>query len=249
MSDFARPNDSSRPDARPLYAQVESILNGRIAAGEWPPGFALPSEPELAQELGVSHGTVRKALDALERRHLIERRQGKGTFVARQTSERARFHFLPIRDLEGHQTEPTAVALSLDTVPAGEAASQVLQLAAGASTYRLRRLRSKEGTPFMLDETTMPAAVFPDFEVPLNGQLTDELYVMYQRRYGVTVVRSEEVLRAEGATPELAGILKIAEGTPLLVMERRTWDAAGRIVEWRSSWLDTTRHRYVNVME
>ena len=64
VSDFP-PSSDGRPDARPLYAQVESILNARIAAGEWQPGHALPSEPELAQELGVSHGTVRKALDAL----------------------------------------------------------------------------------------------------------------------------------------------------------------------------------------
>lgn len=248
MSDFP-PSSDGRPDARPLYAQVESILNARIAAGEWQPGHALPSEPELAQELGVSHGTVRKALDALERRHLIERRQGKGTFVARQTSERARFHFFPIRDLQSRQVEPTSTALSLVTTPATEEERAAMHLPADALLHRVRRLRAKDGVPFMLDETSMPAAVFPDFTVPAGREPMDELYVVYQKRYGVTVVRSEELLSADGASPEVAAVLEMPVGAPVLIMERRTWDASGRMVERRTSWLNTARHRYVSVME
>ncbi|MFC7551838.1 GntR family transcriptional regulator [Pseudoroseomonas wenyumeiae] len=99
MSDPFKP--SERLDARPLYQQVETVLIDRIASGAWPPGHSLPAEPELAAELGVSQGTVRKALAELERRNLIERRQGRGTTVLRHTGDTARFHFFRLRDLSG----------------------------------------------------------------------------------------------------------------------------------------------------
>ncbi|UFN47875.1 GntR family transcriptional regulator [Roseomonas sp. OT10] len=238
-----------RPDSRPLYAQVETILTNRIAEGEWPPGHALPAEPELAAELGVSHGTVRKALDALERRHLIERRQGKGTFVARQTSERARHHFFPVRALEPGLPPPISRALSLETGEADTAEAKALHLAEGAPVHRLRRLRLQGGRPFMLEENVLPATLFEDFSVPMEREMPDELYVHYQKRHGVTVVRTEEALSARAATAAVAAELGLEEGAPVLVAERHTWDAAGRVVEHRLSWLNTARHRYVLVLD
>ena len=81
------------PDFRPLYQQVHDLLVSRIVAGEWKPGDALPPEPSLARTFRVSQGTVRKALAALEQRNLVVRRQGKGTYVATHTPQRALFHF------------------------------------------------------------------------------------------------------------------------------------------------------------
>ncbi len=70
---------ATRPDARPLYAQVRDALKQDIQEGTWKPGDMLPSEFELAAGYGVSQGTVRKALDALTREHVLVRRQGIGT--------------------------------------------------------------------------------------------------------------------------------------------------------------------------
>src|SRR3546814_11201727 len=78
------PVDPAAPEARPLYAQVRTLLLQRLIEGIWKPGTALPSEMQLAQELGVSQGTVRKALDDLAAENLVVRRQGSGTFVPRQ---------------------------------------------------------------------------------------------------------------------------------------------------------------------
>lgn len=245
----AAPTSGLRPDSRPLYAQVEAILTARIAEGEWPPGHALPAEPELAAELGVSHGTVRKALDALERRHLIERRQGKGTFVARQTSERARHHFFPVRALDAAAPPQVSRALKLETGTATPEEARALQIAEGAPVQRLRRLRLQGGAPYMLEENTLPAALFEGFSVPTERDMPDELYVHYQKRHGVTVVRTEEALSARAAPAAVATELGMPEGEPVLLAERHTWDAAGRVVEHRLSWLNTARHRYVLALD
>ena len=82
-----------RPGFQPLYQQVRELLLAKIASGAWRPAQALPSEQALAGELGVSQGTVRKALDALAAESVVERRQGKGTFVAQHTIESAQFRF------------------------------------------------------------------------------------------------------------------------------------------------------------
>src|SRR6201996_3482073 len=84
------------PGYRPLYRQVYDILVRKIAEGAWKPGEMLPSEQALARELGVSHGTVRKVLDALTAENLLLRRQGKGTFVAEHNQDRALFRFFHI---------------------------------------------------------------------------------------------------------------------------------------------------------
>jgi len=81
------------PDFQPLYQQVYAVLVRRISDGSWRPAQALPSEQALADELGVSQGTVRKAMDALASENLILRRQGKGSFVAEHTQEHALFRF------------------------------------------------------------------------------------------------------------------------------------------------------------
>jgi GntR family transcriptional regulator len=72
------------PDAAtPLWRQLADILRGKIDSGELPAGRIMPSENTLSQEYGLARGTVVKALDSLESAGLVERIQGRGTFVRR----------------------------------------------------------------------------------------------------------------------------------------------------------------------
>jgi len=96
------------PRYRPLYQQVYDFLVKQIAAGEWAPGQSLPSEQALAGRLNVSQGTVRKALDALATDSLIDRRQGKGTYVAEHTQERALFRFFRMARPGGPRVIPSS---------------------------------------------------------------------------------------------------------------------------------------------
>src|SRR5919202_1506403 len=91
---------------RPLYRQVRALLVRRLAEGVWQPGQLLPSEGQLAAELGVSQGTVRKALDALTAERLLVRRQGRGTFVAEHDGERILFHFFKLMPDAGKPSFP-----------------------------------------------------------------------------------------------------------------------------------------------
>src|SRR5690349_11007788 len=95
----------------PLYAQVRNLLAQRIADGVWPPGTMLPNEIDLARELGVSSGTVRKALDTLESEHLVVRRQGRGTSVVDQASGEMASRFSNMRTPDGAKIVSESVLL------------------------------------------------------------------------------------------------------------------------------------------
>ncbi|MFD1109385.1 GntR family transcriptional regulator [Pseudoroseomonas ludipueritiae] len=241
MSDPPKPQD--RLDARPLYQQVETVLIDRIASGAWPPGHSLPAEPELAAELGVSQGTVRKALAELERRNLIERRQGRGTTVLRHTGDTARFHFFRLRDLSGVAVISHIVVLSCKPGEADESEAAALRLPQGTPIFRLRRLRTVDGVPRIFERCTLVEARLPGFHLP-EGELTTELYVHLQRAHGVTIEHAEEDLSAQAAGLEEAAVLGLPEGKPLLRVQRLAFDIARRVVEHRVSLIDTEHYRY-----
>src|SRR5918912_1275476 len=102
---------------RPLYRQVRELLVRRLAEGVWQPGQLLPSEGQLAAELGVSQGTVRKALDALTAERLLVRRQGRGTFVA-EHDEHGTFHFFKLMPDAGTPSFPESRVVRVREAPA-----------------------------------------------------------------------------------------------------------------------------------
>ena len=79
------------PGAGPLYSQVRELLTRRVIDGQWTPGQLIPSEHRLAGEMGVSQGTVRKAVDEMVASNILVRQQGKGTFVSTHERRRAQF--------------------------------------------------------------------------------------------------------------------------------------------------------------
>src|SRR5512137_2218664 len=120
---LATPMTNPSPSFRPLYLQIKAALEQSLAAGEWRPGEAIPSEIALAGRFGASQGTVRKAIDALAADNLVVRRQGKGTFVATHTEEHASmFRFLRIRRDDGVDEQPASRLLD---VRRGKATAEV----------------------------------------------------------------------------------------------------------------------------
>lgn len=231
-------------ERQPLYVRAEAELRARIARGDWKPGEALPTEPALAADLGISQGTLRRALDALERQRLIERRQGIGTRIAEATSERELFHFFRAETAQGIRPTPTSLNHSLETGTAGAEERHALMLGKDERVHRLLRERRIDGAPGIVELIVLPEALFPGFAAPLGEELTDELYVLYQRRFGITIPRVEERLQAVAAPPAIARLLGREDGWPLLFIERIAFDVMERPVELRRSWLETQRIHY-----
>lgn len=233
------------PAFRPLYLQMKETLTQRLAAGEWLPGALLPSETALAREYGVSQGTIRKALDAMAAERLVVRHQGRGTEVARHTSERSLFQFWHLYGSDGERQLPTSRVLQCRRGRARIAEAEALALERGAAVVRIFRLRYLGGRPTLLEWIAVSAERFPGLE-RFGPRLPNAVYELYQREYRVTVQRASEELRAVAANAEDANHLGIAEGAPLLEIRRTAIDLENQPVEMRVSRCNTAHHHYLN---
>jgi GntR family transcriptional regulator len=230
------------PQYRPLYRQVYDVLVKRFAEGAWRPAEVLPSEQALAAELGVSQGTVRKALDALATEKLIERRQGKGTYVAEHTQESSLFRFFRLSHADGGRATPASAEVAVRKRPGKAAEIAKLALKDGAQVIEIQRTRLVDGEPVVVERIIVPASLFPGLERRIP--LPNTLYQLYQRVYGYNIVAAEEQVRADLARREDCRRLKLSPGDPLLHIERIAVALDGTRVEWRVSRCDTSKLVY-----
>lgn len=221
------------PAFRPLYRQVRETLVRRLIEGAWTPGMLLPSEFQIAAELGVSQGTVRKALDAMAAEHLLVRRQGRGTFVALPEEGRILFQFFRLAADDGTRLFPESRVLARRRLRADAATAQALRLARGDAVWRIDRIRHLGGKPVIVEEITLPAERFPD--LPQADALPNNVYALYSERYAITIGRAMEKLKAVAADAETALRLGCAPDHPLLSIERLAVALDDTPVEWRTS--------------
>ncbi len=231
----------SMPDFQPLYKQVYDVLVRRIAEGAWRPGEALPSEQALAAELSVSQGTVRKALDVLVAENLVQRHQGKGTYVAEHTQEHSLFRFfrLAAPGTDGERVIPESSDARCTRRVSSTAESGKLHLPKGTTVVEIRRVRSIGGVPAVIEKSVVPLKMFP--EIDHQDALPNTLYSLYQSVYGVNIVLAREELSAILATKADEKELGIKPGSPMLRIERVAISISGQRAELRTSRCDT-RH-------
>ena len=214
----------------PAYAQIEDQLAVRIESGELAAGERLPPERELADGLGVSRMTVRQALSSLAARGLVERGVGRGTFVARGKLDHDLRKVAGFTELMRRQgIEPGAKLLSAEESRTPEPVARALGIEPGAPAYRIQRLRSGGGVPLALEDSWIPAAPFPGLlELGLGGSLYALMRDLYERGPVRAVERLEPVL----ARSHEAAALDVAEGSPLMLVERVAYAADGTAVEF-----------------
>jgi len=223
----------AEPTHLPLYARARSRLIARLAAGEWAPGAMLPGDAALAAEMGVSPGTMRKAVDGLVADGVLRRHQGKGTFVTEQTPERANYRFFRLIDTAGNRVLPEAGTEVVAINQAGREAAEKLGIPQMARVVRIERIRAIAGRPAILETVVVPAALMPGLEA--ETPLPNALYPHYQSRHGISVISTEDRLSAVAADRDAARALGVPPGAPLLAAERVARDLTGRAVEWRRS--------------
>jgi len=227
---------------RPLYLQVRDALAARIANGGWKPGKPIPNELDLAREYGVSPGTMRKALDVIEGERLVTRQQGRGTFVNDQTSEELSLRFNAIRDASGGRVAGQVELGEVAEGTANELECARLRLQAHARVYRVRCTRLHQDRPFMVEQASMPAALFPRLR-EING-FPHQIVVLAQTN-GILVGKAEERISVRAATPVVAEALRVAPSTPILALDRVMLALDGRPIEWRLGQCNLTAHHYL----
>jgi GntR family transcriptional regulator len=228
----------------PLYQQLREGFVAAIAEGVWKPGETIPAEDELAARHGVAVGTVRKAIEGLVGEGLLERRQGRGTFVRRADFGNALARFFRMTDEAGRPMRPQARILSRDVVPADADTAARLGLAAGASVIALRRLRLVEGVPILAEEIWLEAKAFRPIVELDAGDFGDLLYPLYESACGQVVASARETIRFQPLPPAMAEALGRLTGHPGAVIERLALGFDGQPLEFRRSYGPAERFSY-----
>jgi GntR family transcriptional regulator len=239
-------NPRMRPAFRPLYEQIKILLTQSLVSGEWKPGEAIPSELELAARYRVSHGTVRKAIDALAAEHILMRRQGKGTFVASHCEPSYQYRFLRVMPDSGEKLHPQNLFFALERGKAHGESAGALGLKVGTTVLSFKRVMSFAGRPMILDEIVLEPRQFPGLTLAELEEFHGSVYSFYESVFGVRMIRAEERLRAVAADSVAAAHLQVAKGTPLLCVDRVAFTYGDKPVEWRRGLCRTDGFSYFN---
>jgi GntR family transcriptional regulator len=229
----------SGPD--PLSLQVRDHLLDTIRRGVYPPGERLPSERVLARTLAVSRLTLRVALNELAAEGVVQASVGRGWFVTRTVSEPPGALMSFTRMVRAAGMTPSNSVIHSEIRVATAAEAEALGLSPGAELVDLSRIRLINDEPAAVEHARFVIADAAGLlaEDLVNGSLYD---LMEQR--GTSPTTAEFAISARVADERLAPLLAVTEGTPLLVLDQVTRDAAGTAFELVEEIYRVDRYRF-----
>jgi DNA-binding GntR family transcriptional regulator len=228
----------------PLYFQVAEALESAITQGRMPPGTRLDNEVQLAEQLGLSRPTMRRAMQSLVDKGVLVRRRGIGTRVVQPKVRRPLGLSSLYEDLAGSGQDPTTVVLSLTTEPASDEIARVLGIRAGSDISALVRLRSAAGRPIARMCNYLPHSISGMAEAMNQESLERQGLYQVIRGIGVQLHAADQTIGARNATAEEARLLGERRGAALLTMQRTAYDDHGRVVEYGSHIYAASRYSF-----
>ncbi len=213
----------------PLHKQAEDMLRRLIDKQEYREGKLLPNEVELASSLNISRNTLRQAINQLVFEGLLVRKKGVGTKVARRAitggvqnwlsfSQEMKMLGIEIRnyELRVHFQKPSPEIASF------------FEVDTETNCVVMERLRGNTSFPFV----RFISYFNPNLPFNGNENYNMPLYEMMEKNYGIIVKTSREEVSARLAGEQLAHLLQISPGDPILIRKRFVYDVNGVPVEY-----------------
>ncbi len=231
----------------PLWKQIRDELLGCLSQGSLRPGQLVPNEKTLVDLFSVSIGTVRKAIDSLEKDGVLVRKQGLGTFVCEHDDSSFLFKYFHICTKDSNEREiPEVECVSFQTRAANSAEAKILKIPEGNNkVFDIYNSLAFNGKIHSIDKITIPIARFPLMtkEVFVNRHST--IYNLYQNKFNVFISKCSERVTAGTAKKNIADMLGIDEGESILKIRRTGYSFHNEIVELRTSYVNTKGVEYI----
>ncbi|GAA5170905.1 GntR family transcriptional regulator [Pseudonocardia eucalypti] len=224
----------------PLYFQVASRIQQLIEEGELPVGGRLENEVELADRLGVSRPTMRRAIGYLVDRGMLVRKRGVGTQIVQPKLRRPVELSSLYDDLVKSGQRPHTEITVLEIRPAPDAIAEALGIPFGTEITWMERLRYSDGEPLALMHNAVPVDVLR----LTRADLAERGLYQLLRAAGHHPRMANQTVGAKAATAQEAKLLGERRGAPMLTMTRTAWDAEGRAVEYGSHLYRAGRYSF-----
>lgn len=227
--------------AKPIYVQVIEYLSDNISSGRWRESDRIPSEIELTETLGVSRGSVKKAISKLVDDGMLEQIQGKGTYVkARDISFPLAEGLISFSEsLKEQGIEFTTKIISSEERVAEEEIASNLNVPVGSPYLRLERVRLVKGEPIMYIENNINSSLAPGL---LEADFVNEsLFSILERLTKRRVAYSKTSFVANAADAQRSKHLGVDLKSPLLQQVQTVYLDNDKAIEHARVWLKSSR--------
>lgn len=225
------------PHALPIYVQIAELLTRDIVSGRLIDGQRLPPEREMAAELGVSVGTLRKSLRDMGEKGLIESVQGSGNYVRAGGDTGTVYAMFRLELLTGGGL-PRAEVLALDHM---DKPADLPAFGTSDRATRIRRLRSLNDTIIAIEEIWLDA----NAGIIDPASMSESLYATYRSELGLWIQRAEDRVSL-GTVPAWAPhSFEPRAGDTVGYIERFSWADRPDAIEFSRTWYDPARAVYV----
>lgn len=225
------------PHALPIYVQIAELLTRDIVSGRLIDGERLPPERDMAAELGVSVGTLRKSLRDMGEKGLIESVQGSGNYVRAGGDTGTVYAMFRLELLSGGGL-PRAQVLTLDHM---DKPADLPAFGTSASATRIRRLRSLNDTIMGIEEIWLDA----DAGIVDPATVSESLYATYRKALGLWIQRAEDRVSLSAVPDWAPDVYRPRAGDTVGYIERLSWADRPDAVEFSRTWFDPARAVYV----
>lgn len=232
----------------PIYQAIAQAFRSKVSAGAWKSGERIPTEEQLCHQLGVSRGTLRKAVGALVEEGILERVQGKGTFVATDKVSypfaQELVSFAEEMRRRGQDFHTTVISSMVTETPSW--LLKKLNAPEGSKVLAIERARDVNGTPAVLMRNWVLLSKCPGLE---HEDFTKVgLFEAIEKRSGQRIKYGVRDFSARILDAEQAALVGRKAGDPIMFMTQTTYGQDNEPIEHSNFLLRTDQYQVTSIL-
>lgn len=233
---------------KPIYKQIEDLIEHNISTGKWPMHSKIKDEISLAKELGVSRGTLRKAIKSLIEKGLLTQIKSKGTFVVSNTIQQPLASRLISfsESMEERALLYKTVVLNKEIIKPDLKTAALLEISSDQKVTYIERVKIVDDLPIIYFRNYVPLSSCPDL---IHEDLeTYTIFSLLEDKFNKKIEWGRRYFKAVPALGEIAFHMSLSTGTPVIYLEQVVYSMENKPIEYSNVWINSDKFDIVSVL-